>query len=52
MGSERFFSRGVNNALSALLGVPSALFIAVSFHNGWWEELTGLWGMGIIGVFY
>lgn len=49
---QRFLTRGYNNALVILLGVPAASFITFSYVTGLSDELGGLIGMGIIGLFY
>ncbi len=48
---QRFLTRGYNNALVILLGVPAAAFVTFSYATGLSDELAGLIGMGIIGLF-
>ena len=49
---RRFLVRGWNNALVILLGLPAAAFITLAYAIGLSDELGGLIGMGIIGLFY
>ena len=49
---QRFLARRWNNALVILLGLPAAAFITFAYSNGLSDELGGLIGMGIIGLFY
>ena len=52
MTKEKFLTVRWNNLLTLLLGLPTLVYILVSFSNSGWTTRGGLIGLSIIGVMY
>lgn len=52
MSKHEFLTVRWNNLLSLILGIPTLIFVVVSFSSSLWTTKGGLIGLSIIGVLY
>jgi len=52
MNKEKYLTVGWNNILSLLLTVPGVIYIYIASSTNMWQEMSGLIGLAVFGVFY